>query len=102
MFHTEEIVKIEVESPSTDNRYDVPFSELGLTPENAAGMDAVILAKNPGTGVGSNDDHDVKLDLSNERLTLIEGSDGFSDTDIFIVALFAPLGPVKGSSRNVS
>lgn len=99
MFNVEQIVKVKVVSPGTDDRYDVPFSELGLTPENAAGMDAVVLQKNQGTGVGSNDDYDAEVDTGNERLTLKEGSDGFSDSDEFIVALYSPVGPVTGSSR---
>jgi len=98
MFKEQRLYKIEVVSPSTDTNYDVPFSNMGVSTEAMAGAEAIVLRKN--TGVGSDDDYEAVIDCANERLTIKEGTDGFSSGDLFIVAIYMPVGAVTGTSRS--
>jgi len=91
--------RIECVSPGTDDRLDVPFSDLGITKEVASAMVPVIIGKETSAGAADTIDETAALDLSNERLTISEGSNGFADGDIYTVQLVTPQAVVAGTSR---
>lgn len=93
------LFRIVSNSPGTDDRLDVDFSELGITPEIAQGMIPTLMAKETSTGAPDTMDETVSLDLTNNRLTIEEGSDGLTDGDVYVVALVAPHVQIDGVSR---
>lgn len=94
-----DVHQIVCNSPGTDDRLDVSFEDLGLTNETAQAALPVILSKRNSSGTSMSPDESITIDLTNNRLTISEGSTGFSDGDVYVVGICMPRRTVNGTSR---